>query len=243
MLRKDTKRLLAASVSPEQSAKFNVMATEWRNPHGAFKVVHAFNAARLQWLFNALNLPQTPQNVLDVGCATGLVAEAFAQQGHTVMGIDVAERNILLARTCAANAGLGITYTLAAPEDLAATTPQTYNIVLALEVVEHVENLESFLNAVFRCAHPQGTVVIATLNRTWQSWLIGIVVAEYVLRWLPKGTHSWQHFVTPAQLAKAAAQHGFQPVAQTGFTFNPLRWRWQTTSSLAVNYMQLFKKM
>ncbi len=244
MLRKDTKRLLPSSVKATEAAKFNAMAAEWRNPSGAFKVVHAFNATRLEWLFKKLESTlRHQQKVLDVGCATGLVSEAFAQRGHTVKGIDVAERNITIARTCAQKAGLTIDYQLEAPEETAATTPAAYDIVLALEVVEHVEDLEAFLDAVFRCVTPQGTVVLATLNRTWLSWVIGIVMAEYVLRWLPKGTHSWHHFVTPKQLDAAAARHSLSCVAQTGITFNPIRWRWQTTRSLAVNYMKLYRRV
>ncbi|RYD50602.1 MAG: bifunctional 2-polyprenyl-6-hydroxyphenol methylase/3-demethylubiquinol 3-O-methyltransferase UbiG [Sphingobacteriales bacterium] len=240
MLRKDIKKALSRSLDPAEIAKFDTMATEWRNPTGAYHVIHAFNAARLGWLFKVL-APGKSMHLLDVGCATGLVSEAFARQGVRVKGIDASERNITLARTCARRAGLPITYAVATPEDIATATPATYSHVLALEVVEHVADANLFLDAVFRCAKPGGTVVIATLNRTWRSWLLGIIMAEYILGWLPRHTHAWHKFVKPQDIDTLAATHGFTCVAHTGFTFHPLRWRWVPVHSRAVNYINVYQ--
>jgi 2-polyprenyl-6-hydroxyphenyl methylase/3-demethylubiquinone-9 3-methyltransferase len=143
----------------------------------------------------------------------------------------------VIARTCAKKAGLAIEYRLATPEEVAMEGTVKYQIVLALEVVEHVEDLPVFLDALFGCARKDGTVVVATLNRTRRSWLTGIWLAEHVLGWLPKGTHSWDKFVKPAELDVVAQKYGFRRVRETGLTFNPLKWKWVTTRSLAVNYM------
>ena len=238
------------TISPAERAKFNALATEWHNPNGAFKQVHAFNQARLEWLFNLLRttaLWPTPTSapphkkaptVLDIGCAAGLVCEAFAKQGFCVHGVDAAARNIEIARAHAAQHNLPLTYTHALAEE---TTGQ-HDVVLCLEVVEHVENLPAFLNAAAARVKPGGYWVLATLNRTVLSYVLAIFMAEYVLRWLPRGTHSWRMFVKPATLRRVAAQHGFAERASTGLSFNPLTWRWNPTRSLMVNYMLVFQQ-
>lgn len=239
MLRKDLHKPFTSSADPREIAKFNATAAEWRSPTGAYRVVHAFNAMRLNWLFKTIGQPST---LLDAGCATGLVSEAFCRRGTFVTGIDVAERNIQIARQCAHQSGLDIDYRLATPEETAALQPQHFDAVLALEVAEHVQNLDGFVDALFTCVKPSGMVAIATLNRTWQSWFIGIFMAEHVLGWLPKGTHAWQNFVKPETLDSAAARFGFERVAQSGVTFNPFRWRWQLSHNLNVNYMVVYRK-
>lgn len=245
MLRKDTRRGFSPSHDLAEIAKFDAMAAAWRDPDGAYRVVHAFNRARVTWLTGVLEclvgpMATTHPRLLDVGCATGLVSEAMAVRGAQVTGIDAAARNVALAQACAAKAGLAVDYRVALPEELAG---EGYRIVLALEVVEHVLDKDAFLRAVFACAAQDGVVAIATLNRTLLSWLIGIVMAEYVLRWLPKGTHDWRSFVKPSEIDRIAAASGYGRVAETGFTFNPLRWRWQTVKSLSVNYMLVYQSL
>ena len=247
MLRKDIKKPLPSGVDAQEIAKFNAMASAWRDPQGAFRVVHAFNKARLAWLQTTLakllNVKDFKDiKLLDAGCATGLVSERFAQVGAIVTGIDAAERNIEIARQCAQLAGLDIDYQLATPEEYAQSSPQSYDLVFALEVVEHVADLPSFLDALFRCVKPDGLVVIATLNRTWLAWLLSIVMAEYVLGWLPKGTHDWRRFVTPKELDACANRHNFSRIAETGLGLKPWRRQWATVRSLSANYMVVYRQ-
>ena len=241
MLRKDIPRTFTPSLDPAEVARFNALAAQWRNPDGVFRAVHAFNRARVAWLVRSLGpLAPAERKIIDVGCATGLVSEELARLGGEVTGIDASERNIAIAQTCAREAGLDITYEVATPEKMAGDKPCHYTHALALEVVEHVADVTAFLDGVFGCVRPDGRVVVATLNRTWRSWLLGIVLAEYVLKWLPRGTHEWARFVTPQELDRIAARHGFVREVQTGLIFNPFAWRWTTMRSLAVNYMIVY---
>lgn len=236
----------AASVDPAEIARFAAMAEEWWNPDGKFRPLHKFNPIRLQLIRDRLAAhfgrdplqpaPLTGLRLLDIGCGGGLIAEPLARLGASVTGIDAADRNIRVATIHARQMGLDIDYRHAAAEELAAAG-EAYDAVLALEIVEHVADLNSFLGACTRLVKPDGLLTVATLNRTPQAYLLAIVGAEYVMRWLPRGTHDWRKFVRPAELAAALRPHGGQVREFTGVAYNPLSDSWRVTDDLAVNYM------
>lgn len=236
----------AASVDPAEIARFAAMAEEWWNPEGKFRPLHRFNPVRLKLIRDRLCAqfsrdPLAPSplaglRLLDIGCGGGLMAEPLARLGATVTGIDAADRNVRVASIHARQMGLEIDYRHAAAEDLAASGA-SFDAVLALEIVEHVADLASFLGAATQLVGPGGLLVVATLNRTPQSYLLAIVGAEYVLRWLPRGTHDWRKFVRPAELAAALRPHGADIREMTGVAYNLLRDEWRTTPDLSVNYM------
>lgn len=251
MLRKDIlkSRRPGDTADPAEVARFEALADEWWNPAGAFRTVHAFNAARVAWLSEALPplfdrrqdsaRPLDGLRLLDVGCGAGLVCEPMARLGAQVTGIDAAERNVRVATRHAEKAGLAIAYRQALPETLVAEG-ERFDLVLSLEVVEHVADVEAFLAALAGLTAPGGAVVIGTLNRTARSFALAIVGAEYVLGWLPRGTHDWRRFVRPDDVDRALAAHGLAPVAKQGLVFDPLRWRWRASPDLAVNYLAVY---
>jgi 2-polyprenyl-6-hydroxyphenyl methylase / 3-demethylubiquinone-9 3-methyltransferase len=236
----------APSVDPVEIARFAAMAEEWWNPDGKFRPLHKFNPIRLQLLrdricaqFGRDKLQPAPLaglRLLDIGCGGGLIAEPLARLGAHVTGIDAADRNVRVATIHARQMGLDITYRHAAAEDLA-EAGESYDVVLALEIVEHVADLTSFLGACVRLVRPGGLLAVATLNRTPQSYLLAIVGAEYVLRWLPRGTHDWRKFVRPAELAAALRPYGADIKEMTGVAYHPLADEWRQTSDLSVNYL------
>ena len=205
MLRKDIIRSspeVAGTADPEQIARFNALAQEWWSPYGKFKVVHKFNAARVGPILKMLGENFNARNrdvlsglrVADVGCGAGLVSEPLARAGAAVTAIDASERNIAIARRHAEDAGLAIDYKCSLPEQLAAEGA-SFDAVLSLEVVEHVADVRLFLKTIAGLVRPGGRLILGTMNRTALSWVIGIVAAEWVLRWLPRGTHEWSRFV------------------------------------------------
>jgi 2-polyprenyl-6-hydroxyphenyl methylase / 3-demethylubiquinone-9 3-methyltransferase len=253
MLWKHLKKAAAAAgtASPEEIARFNALADEWWRPEGAFRVMHAFNAARVAHLSRRLPVllgappdakpPLAGKSILDVGCAAGLVSEPLSQLGADILGIDAAERNILVARRHAAASGAGVEYRHALPEDLVAEG-RTFDAVLALEVVEHVPDLGAFLAALARLVTPGGVLAIGTLNRTARSLMTAVIGAEYVLRWLPRGTHDWRKFVTPRELELGLAGHGFAVIERAGIALNPLTRRWFVARDCGVAYLQFHRK-
>jgi 2-polyprenyl-6-hydroxyphenyl methylase/3-demethylubiquinone-9 3-methyltransferase len=236
----------AASVDPIEIARFSAMADEWWDPLGKFRPLHALNPPRLQFIrdrvaahFGRAPLAPAPLaglRVLDIGCGGGLISEPMARLGATVVGLDAAEKNIAVARLHAEQGDLAIDYRCASAEELAAAG-ESFDVVLALEVVEHVADLASFMAACARLARPGGAAVFSTLNRTPQSFLLGIVGAEYVLRWLPPGTHQWNRFVRPSELAAALRPHGLTITTLEGLSYQPLQQRWRLSKDLSVNYL------
>jgi 2-polyprenyl-6-hydroxyphenyl methylase/3-demethylubiquinone-9 3-methyltransferase len=236
----------AASVDPIEIARFSAMADEWWDPLGKFRPLHALNPPRLQFIrdrvaahFGRAPLAPAPLaglRVLDIGCGGGLISEPMARLGATVVGLDAAEKNIAVARLHAEQGDLAIEYRCASAEELAAAG-ESFDVVLALEVVEHVADLASFMAACARLARPGGAAVFSTLNRTPQSFLLGIVGAEYVLRWLPPGTHQWNRFVRPSELAAALRPHGLTITTLEGLSYQPLQQRWRLSKDLSVNYL------
>jgi 2-polyprenyl-6-hydroxyphenyl methylase / 3-demethylubiquinone-9 3-methyltransferase len=254
MLRKDILKALkhdASTASPEEIARFSLLAQEWWNPHGAFKVVHSFNAARLSLLIEVLSRhfsrdPAAPRpldglHVLDVGCGGGLVAERLAFLGANVVGIDASARSIEIARAHASLSGVNIDYRHLLPEQFA-SAGERFDVVLAFEVVEHVANLSKFLKICASLVANGGVLAIATLNRTLKSFFLGIIGAEYLLGLLPRGTHDWRKFVTPTELGRQIEPLGFSSIGARGLSFNPITRGWRITPNLGVNYVQIFRK-
>lgn len=237
--------MMSNTVSLSETARYNQLAQTWWQPEGPMWPLHKLNALRapyvVQQICRQLQLDSTPAQpldglrILDIGCGAGLLAEAMAKQGAQVVGVDPAERNIRIAKTHAAASNLSIDYRTGSVDALEDDEP--FDVVLNMEVVEHVEHLPLFLAEC--CAHikPGGLQFIATINRTPLSWLVAIVGAEYVLRWLPRGTHQWHKFVKPAEVERMLAQHGLQVVDRAGVSINPLTRHYRLVEYLGVNYM------
>ncbi len=251
MLRKDELKGARGTADAAEVARFNALADEWWKPDGAFKVVHAFNATRIAYLSQQLPAmvgrcpvqaqPLAGLRLLDAGCGAGLVSEPMARLGAEVVGIDASERNVMVARRHAELAGVAVEYRHQLPEDLA-HEEGTYDIVVSLEVVEHVGDVAGFLKAVGRLVKPSGVLLVGTLNRTPQSYVKAIIGAEYVLRWLPRGTHDWAKFVRPDEVTAHVGPLGFRPVDLKGVALNPLTFRWSISEDTSVNYLQAFRR-
>jgi len=236
----------SASVDPDEVARFAALADDWWDPTGRFRPLHRFNPVRLNFIRDRLIRhfrrdaaalePFNGLRVLDIGCGGGLVAEPIARLGATVVGIDATAKNIEVARRHAAEAGLAIDYRCTAAETLVAEGAR-FDVILNLEVVEHVVALEPFIGACGRLVAPGGAMIVATLNRTAKAWALAIVGAEYVLGWLPRGTHRWEKFVRPSELAAALRRSGFEIGELAGVGYNPLAGEWSLSRDLAVNYM------
>jgi 2-polyprenyl-6-hydroxyphenyl methylase/3-demethylubiquinone-9 3-methyltransferase len=241
-----TRPVSGASVDADEVAHFEALAAQWWDPDGRFRPLHRLNPTRLGFVrdhaathFGRDALAPEPLaglSVLDIGTGGGLVAEPMARLGATVTGIDPSAKNIGTARTHAAQMGLDIDYRATTAEALTAEDTR-FDIVLMLEVVEHVADLESFMAAGAALLKPGGLMVAATLNRTLRAWALAIVGAEYVMRWLPVGTHDWNKFLTPRELAALMARHGIATGEATGVIYNPVSGRWRTGTDTAVNYM------
>jgi 2-polyprenyl-6-hydroxyphenyl methylase / 3-demethylubiquinone-9 3-methyltransferase len=242
---------LGSTVDPAEIEKFRRMAEEWWDPRGKFRPLHRFNPVRLGFLKDRLcrhfgrdpgaERPLAGLSVLDIGSGGGLVAEPLARLGAAVVGIDATARNVEVARLHAAESGLAIDYRHAAAEELA-EAGETFDAVLALEIVEHVASLDAFVAAVGRLVRPGGLVAVATLNRTLKAFALAIVGAEYVLGWLPKGTHDWRKFVRPSELEAALRASGLGLAETSGVTYNPLLDRWSLGTDLDVNYLAVATK-
>lgn len=257
MLRKDVKKPAfpaAASgkstADPAEIERFSGLADEWWKPDGAFKVVHAFNAARVGHISRRVPQlmardpsqasPLTGLSVLDVGCGAGIVTEPISRLGGDVLGIDAAERNVLVAARHAGLTQAPVRYRHALPEELVGEG-RRFDIVMSLEVVEHVASVPVFLAALGDLVAPGGLLVIGTLNRTPLSFLKAIVGAEYVLGWMPRGTHDWRKFVTPGELDTSLRRQGLGVVERCGVELNPLTMRWRITQSVNTTYLQFHR--
>lgn len=238
----------ASTADAAEIAKFSAMADSWWDPNGDFKPLHKFNPARIRFVRDRLAAhfgrdPLGPEpfkglTLLDIGCGGGLIAEPMARLGFTVTAIDAAEKNIGVARVHAARSELDIQYACAAPEDLVGRG-QTYDAVLALEVVEHVSDVEAFLKAASAMVKPGGALIAATLNRTLKALALAKIGAEYVLRWVPPGTHDWRKFVRPSELTAGLRHGGLSVTEFAGITYDIMNDTWKAGKDLDVNYMAL----
>jgi 2-polyprenyl-6-hydroxyphenyl methylase/3-demethylubiquinone-9 3-methyltransferase len=225
----------AASVDAREVAFYTQLADRWWDVDGPFWPLHVLNALRVEWIVARLGDP-AGLRVLDIGCGGGLLSEALARRGAEVTGIDVTERNVAVAALHAEGAGLAIDYRCESAEALAASGAR-FDVVLNMEVVEHVADLPGFMDATGTLVAPGGHQFVATLNRTLAGFVIGIVGAEYVARVLPRGTHQWRRFVKPPELAAHLARSGLSIRARTGVRVNPWRRRMTLTDWCGVNYM------
>ncbi|MEM7224164.1 MAG: bifunctional 2-polyprenyl-6-hydroxyphenol methylase/3-demethylubiquinol 3-O-methyltransferase UbiG [Pseudomonadota bacterium] len=236
----------AASIDPQEVAKFAALADDWWNPEGQFRPLHRLNPTRLAFIRDRAAGhfereaeepgPLKGLSLLDIGCGGGLLCEPLARLGADVTGIDVTEENIAAARSHAEAAEVPVVYEAIPAEDLAQSGAQ-FNIVVSMEVVEHVADLGGFLNASAQLVKPGGIFLTATLNRTPKSFLMAIVGAEYVLRWLPRGTHDWRRFVRPSELVRHLRAGGLTAKEVTGVVYNPLADSWRLSADSDVNYM------
>lgn len=235
-----------STIDAGEVARFSALAAEWWNPHGKFGVLHKFNPVRLGFIrdeavkhfgrdANAVR-PFEGLRLLDIGCGGGLLSEPMARLGFDVVGADASEKNIKTASVHAAEVGLLIDYRATTAEALAAAG-ERFDAILNMEVIEHVADLDLFLTSCASMLKPGGLMFVATINRTAKAFALAIVGAEYVLGWLPRGTHDWAKFVTPAELDKALAGTGLSVTAKSGVWFNPLNGRWLLTDDMDVNYM------
>jgi 2-polyprenyl-6-hydroxyphenyl methylase/3-demethylubiquinone-9 3-methyltransferase len=241
----------SSSVDPEEIAKFTRLAAEWWDPNGKFRPLHQFNPVRLGFIraMAAAHFardekslaPFSGLSLLDIGCGGGLLSEPMARIGFTVLGVDPSEKNVKTASAHAAGTGFALGYRAATAEALA-EEGATFDVILNMEVVEHVADLGGFLVACGALLKPGGFMLVATLNRTLKSLALAKIGAEYVLRWLPAGTHDWRRFVTTAELEGFLENAGLRVTRRQGVSFDPLRWEWRLSPDTDVNYMMMAEK-
>ena len=239
------------TLDTEEIARFSKISSTWWDENGPFKPLHHMNPTRLEYVtqqiaqcyFQNTDISHNFQglSVVDIGCGGGLMAEPLTRLGTQVTGIDGSEKTIDVATSHAKLMGLGIDYRCTTAEVLAATGAQ-YDIVLALEIVEHVADVPGFIKTCQNLAKPGGLVIFSTLNRTAKSYAIAILGAEYIMRWLPIGTHEWKKFLTPGELGSHMRTADLHLTDISGMTFNPLSWSWSLSKDLDVNYFISCKK-
>jgi 2-polyprenyl-6-hydroxyphenyl methylase/3-demethylubiquinone-9 3-methyltransferase len=241
----------ADTLDPREVERFAALARDWWDPNGKFRPLHQLGPARMSFVRDrtlahfgrqgtkaARGLkPLAGLTMLDVGCGGGLVSEPLARMGATVTGIEPAEANIAAARTHAVDAGLVVDYRAVRAEDLAAEGRQ-YDVVVCLEVLEHVPDVRGFIDVLERLVRPGGLLILSTLNRTLKAYMLAIIGAEYVLRWLPAGTHQWDRFIMPDELAAHLAVAGLGTPEFAGLVYNPFTAEWSLSErDLDVNYL------
>lgn len=243
----------ATTVDDAEVARFSAIADEWWDERGKFAPLHKLNPVRIGYLksrilshFTGLSAADgetaTPfgnLSLVDIGCGGGLISEPMARLGATVTGVDASPTNIAVAELHAKNAGVTVDYRATTAEQLALEGSQ-FDVVLALEIIEHVSDVGLFYDAICHLVKPGGLLILSTLNRTAKSYTLGIIGAEMVLRWLPRGTHSWSKFIKPSEMAAALRQRGITVADTTGITFSPLDWSFSLNAKdLDVNYLMV----
>ena len=232
------------TINKEEIDKFSKIAEEWWDPEGKFKPLHIFNPLRIKYIKDSIikhfnikkkKLPLSGLNILDIGCGGGLIAEPMSRLGANITGIDASEKNIKIAKLHAKNNNLKINYINKSPEQLSET--KKFDIILNLEVVEHVDNLKLYLKSCSKLLKKDGLMFTATLNGTFTSYVKAIIGAEYILRWLPIGTHDWNKFIKPEELEKELNIENLKTLDVKGLQFNPITKKWRRSENLSVNYI------
>jgi len=238
------------TINKLEIAKFSKIATEWWNPNGKFKPLHKFNPIRIKYLkeniiehfkLKQINSPLKGLNVLDIGCGGGLLSEPITRLGAKVTAIDASKKNIQVAKFHAKKNNLKINYLCSSPEKL--NLNKKFDVVLNMEIVEHVEDLKFFIKKSSNLLKKNGLMFIATVNKTFKSYMFAIIGAEYVLRWLPIGTHDWEKFVKPDNLVSLAINSNLKLKKLSGIKFNPIVGKWSLSNDKSVNYIAKFKKI
>ena len=242
-----------ANYSPEEIAKFDALAENWWDPNGKYKTALEFNRERVGYFIEQIcvhydrdpnvDKPLTGLNIIDVGCGGGLVCEPLARAGAKVVGIDVSEVSVEVAKRHALSSGLDIDYRHVHAKQISEEEPLAYDVVINAEVIEHVPNQKELVQQCGRLCKEGGCVVMATLNRTLKSFFVGIIGAEYIMRYLPIGTHSWYLFVTPFELNSMASVARMKLTTETGMKYNLFTKQWKTRKDLGVNYIQIYQKL
>jgi 2-polyprenyl-6-hydroxyphenyl methylase/3-demethylubiquinone-9 3-methyltransferase len=240
-----------STVDDAEVERFAALATEWWDPHGKMAVLHKFNPVRLGFIKEAICRRFGREakrldalaglRILDIGCGGGILSEPLARLGADVVGADPATANIEAARLHATQAGVAVDYRATTAEALA-DAAERFDVVLAMEVVEHVADLGLFIKRCAEMVKPGGLMIVATINRTIKSFAFAIIGAEYLLRWLPRGTHQWDKFITPNELEAALERHGLRATDETGVIYNLVADRWQLSTDMDVNYMVTAEK-
>ena len=240
------------SIDPDEVEKFSAMAADWWDPKGQFRPLHKFNPVRLGFIRDTAvthfgldersRKPLTGLRVLDIGCGGGLVAEPMTRLGADVVAVDASEANIKTAMTHAEETGLSIDYRAGTAEGLLEAGAEPFDIVLTLEVVEHVADPAQFLGDTAALVRPGGLMIAATLNRTPKAYALAVVGAEYILGWLPRGTHDFSKFLTPDEVAAPLKAAGLEPDPPQGISYNPLSDAWRLSGDTKVNYMLVAKR-
>ncbi len=237
------------SINKKEIEKFSNMAAEWWDPEGKFKPLHKFNPIRIKYIkeniikeFQLKNkkYPLSGINVLDIGCGGGLLSEPMCRLGANVTAIDASNKNIAIASLHAKKNNLKINYICSSPEKL--KTTKKFDVILNMEIVEHVEDVDFFLKSCANLLKKNGLMFVATINKTLKSYIFAIVGAEYVLRWLPIGTHEWEKFVKPEELKSILIKNNLNLKKIDGMNFNILKDEWNVSKDLSVNYIAEFKK-
>ena len=231
----------AANVDPAELEKFQALASRWWDPHSEFRPLHEINPLRLDWIDRIASL--SGKRALDVGCGGGILAEAMAQRGAQVRGIDLAERSLQVAELHALESGTTAEYERIAAEDLAAREPGAWDVVTCMEMLEHVPDPGSTVRACANLVRPGGWVFFSTINRNPKAFMLAIVGAEYLLRMLPRGTHEYEKFIRPSELAAAARRSGLEAVEVIGMTYTPITRRYRLDArDVDVNYLAAFRR-
>ncbi len=236
---------MSTTINKEEIQKFSKLADEWWDVNGKFKPLHMFNPIRIEYITENIKkyykIKSNKSNsleglkILDIGCGGGLISEPMARLGAKVTGIDASEKNIEVAKLHSKKSDLQINYLSCSPENL--NDLNEYDVILNLEIVEHVENVNFYINSCYKLLKNKGLMFTATLNRTLTSYIKAIIGAEYILRWLPIGTHDWNKFIKPEELEKTLSQQKFLTVDIRGMKFNPFSKKWKISSDLSVNYI------
>ncbi|BEG78807.1 bifunctional 2-polyprenyl-6-hydroxyphenol methylase/3-demethylubiquinol 3-O-methyltransferase UbiG [Achromobacter xylosoxidans] len=232
-----------ATVNADQAEldKFGALASRWWDPESEFKPLHAINPLRLEWIQESVG-SLAGKKVLDVGCGGGILSEAMARGGAQVTGIDLADKSLKIAKLHGLESGVKVEYRKVPVEQLAAEQPGQYDVVTCMEMLEHVPDPASIVRACAALTKPGGWVFFSTLNRNPKAFLFAIIGAEYVLRLLPRGTHTYDMFIKPSELATAARSAGLEPVGMRGMEYNPITQIYSLTSDTSVNYLMATRK-